>query len=288
MSNGANGLATGDRLRGTLAKATALLAGLQLIGMPAWAQRQGVDSLFPARPVGYVNDFAGILDPNSSAALESVVRRLKAATGAEVVVVTLPNIDPYEAADVALAIGRRWAVGPNRPVGDSTRNAGAIVLVVPRKDHKPGTGHVRIETGRGLEGIVTDVAAGRIRTDVMRPDLDREAYGPATLKGVQALAGLIARGYGISDTSLTSYQPVDDTGGSPVGSNFIPILFFIVFLLLASGAGGRRRRRRGVYWGGPWIGGGWGGGGGFGGGGGGFGGFGGGGGFSGGGAGGRF
>jgi uncharacterized protein len=261
---------------------------LQLIVMPAWAQTRGVDSLIPAKPVGYVNDFARILDPNSSAALDALVRRLKAATGAEVVVVTLPNIDPYEASDVALAIGRRWKVGPNRPVGDSTRNAGAIVLVVPRQNHKPGTGQVRIETGRGLEGIVTDAVAGRIRSDVMRPDLEREAYGPATLKGVQALAGVIARGYGISDTTLTGYQPVENPRGSPVGSNLIPILFFIVFILFASGAGGRRRRRGGVYWGGPWIGGGWGGGGGFGGGGGGFGGFGGGGGFSGGGAGGRF
>jgi uncharacterized protein len=265
-----------------------LLAALQLIAVPLMAQGRGIEALFPPQPVGYVNDFAGILDPPSAASLDTLVRRLKQATGAEVVVVTLPNIDPYEAADVALAIGRRWKVGPSVPIGDSTRNAGAIVLVVPRQNHKPGTGQVRIESGQGLEGIVTDVAAGRIRTDVMRPDLDREAYGPAILKGVQALAGLIARGYGVSDTTLTSYQPDENTGGgSPRGISFLPILFFIVFLLITSS---RRRRRSGIYWGGPWIGGGWGGGGGFGGGGGGggFGGFGGGGGFSGGGAGGRF
>src|SRR4051812_31803854 len=257
------------RMSGARAKATALLAVLQLIVTPAWGQTAALDSLIPARPVGYVNDFAAILDPSSSAALDALVRRLKTATGAEVVVVTLPNIDPYEAADVALAIGRRWKVGPNRPAGDSTHNAGAIVLVVPRQNHRPGTGQVRIETGRGLEGIVTDAAAGTIRTEVMRPYLDREEYGPATLKGVQALAGLIARGYGVSDTTLTAYQPVEPTGGSPVSGNLIPIFFFIVFLVLASGAGGRRRRRRGGYWGGPWVGGGWGGGGGLGGGGGG-------------------
>jgi uncharacterized protein len=276
-------------LSGTPAKITALLAVLQLTIAPLLAQSPGVEKLFPPQPVGYINDFAGILDPTSSAALDTLVRRLKRATGAELVVVTLPNIDPYEAADVALAIGRRWKVGPNVPIGDSTRNAGAIVLVVPRQNHRPGTGQVRIESGQGLEGIVTDAAAGRIRTDVMGPDLEREAYGPAVLKGVQALAGLIARGYGVSDTTLTAYQPHENNGGSSGGSSLLPILLFIVFLLIISGGfGGRRRRRGGIYWGGPWIGGGWGGGGGFGGGGGGFGGFGGGGGFSGGGAGGRF
>jgi uncharacterized protein len=254
---------------------------------PLFAQARAIDTLFPAEPVGYVNDFAGILDPGSFAGSDTLIRRLKQATGAELVVVTLPNIDPYEAADVALAIGRRWKVGPSVPVGDSTRNAGAILLVVPRQNHKPGTGQVRIESGQGLEGIVTDVAAGRIRSDVMRPELDREAYGPAILKGVQALAGLIARGYGVTDTTLTAYQPVQNPGDSrSVGSSILPLLLFLVFMLIVSRRG--RRRRSGLYWGGPWIGGGWGGGGGFGGGGGGFGGFGGGGGFSGGGAGGRF
>jgi uncharacterized protein len=275
-------------LSGTRAKATALLAVLQLIALPASAQNRALDSLIPAQPTGYVNDFARILDPASAAAINDLVLRLKTATGAELAVVTLPAIGDQDASEVARTIGRRWRVGEKAAIGDSTRNAGAVLLVVPRQNHKAGTGHVRIETGLGLEGIVTDAAAGQIRDDIMGPDLQAEAYGPAVLKGVQALSSRIARGYGVSDTMLTRYQPHDDrTGGSPVGSSLIPILFFIVFMLLASGAGGRRRRR-GVYWGGPWIGGGWGGGGGFGGGGGGFGGFGGGGGFSCGGAGGRF
>ncbi len=122
------------------------------------------------------------------------------------------------------------------------------------------------------------------------PTWTREAYGPALLKGVQTLAGEIARGYGVSDSALTAYRPPVERGsGARTLSNLLPILLFIVFIVISSRGFGGRRRRRHVYWGGgPWIGGGWGGGGGFGGGGGGFGGFGGGGGFSGGGAGGRF
>jgi uncharacterized protein len=278
-------------LSGTRAKATALLAVLQLTAATTslWAQNRGVDTLFPPRPVGYVNDFAGILDPPTEAALDSLVRKLESATGAEIAVVTLPTIGEREEEEVALAIGRRWGVGAKAEVGDPRRNAGVVVLLVPRKDHRPGTGAIRIETGRGIEGIVPDALADRIRRDVMGPDLQQEAYGPALVKGVQALVSTIARGYGVTDSALTAYRPVQDRGGGsvPVGS-FLPILLFIVFIVLASRASGGRRRRRQIYWGGPWIGGGWGGGGGFGGGRGGFGGFGGGGGFSGGGAGGRF
>jgi uncharacterized protein len=259
---------------------------LQLTGGMLWAQGPGVDSLFPARPVGYVNDFASVVDPPSRQAMEDLIARLRTATGAEVAVVTMPSIGEYDEAQVALAIGRKWKVGASAEIGDPTRNAGIVLLLVPRIDHRPGSGHIRVEVGQGLEGIVTDVAAGRIRSDVMGPELAREAYGPALVAGVQALAGLIARGYGVTDSALTATAP--DVGTSRPPPRLLSLLPLVLFVLFAAlGRRGRRGRRR-VYWGGPWIGGGWGGGGGFGGGGGGFGGFGGGGGFSGGGAGGRF
>ncbi len=288
-----NAPAQGDSLRGTRAKGIALLAVLQLTSAALFpgrstAQVQSVDTLIPAKPVGYVNDFAHLLNPSEAAPLETLLRRLQAATGAELAVVTLGNIGEQDEADVAREIGRRWGLGAKAEVGDSRRNAGAVLLVVPRQNHQVGTGHVRIEVGQGLEGIVTDAVSGRIRNDVMGPDLKQEAYGPAIRKGAEALTSLIARGYGVSDSALTAYQPPPDSGPQS-GGNLLPLLLMIFFLLMISGAfRGGRRRRSGIYWGGPWIGGGWGGGGGFGGGGGGFGGFGGGGGFSGGGAGGRF
>jgi uncharacterized protein len=279
------------------AKATALLAVLQLTGagLPAlspataWPQSPGVDSLVPAQPVGYVNDFASAIDPATEGTMEDVARRLRGATGAELTVVTLPSIGNHDAAEVALAIGRKWKVGGQAEIGDPRRNAGVVVLLVPRRSGDPNSGHIRIEVGQGLEGIVTDAAAGQIR-DLMRPHLAEGRYGDGLLLGVRTLSSLIAKGYGVTDSALTAYQPpVDSEQGSPTIGNLLPILLFVVFMLMVSGgAAGRRRKRRGVYWGGPWIGGGWGGGGGFGGGGGGFGGFGGGGGFSGGGAGGRF
>jgi len=259
---------------------------------PGLAQSPEVERLFPPQPVGHVNDFASLLDPASRDSLEDLLTRLQHATSAEVAVVTLATIDDRDEAEVALAIGRKWGVGARAEVGDPRRNAGLVLLLVPRQNHQPGTGHLRIEVGQGLEGIVTDATSGQIRREVMGPLLAREAYGPALASGVQALSGVIAKGYGVTDSTLGS-TPLPAAPSAGPGSQFVslfPILLFILFVVL-SRRGGRRRR---VYWGGgPWIGGGWGGGGfgggGFGGGGGGgFGGFGGGGGFSGGGSGGRF
>jgi uncharacterized protein len=279
-------------LSGTRAKAIALLTGLQLIAGGVAAQDAGVRSLFPARPTGYVTDAAGVVDAAAEARITDLAERLRAATGAEMAVVTLPTIGDRDEADVAREIGRAWGVGAATGIGDETRNAGLVLLVVPRQEGRPGTGRVRVEAGQGLEGIVTDATAGRVR-DLMGPSLAREDYSGAVEQGAQALAGIIARGFGVSDTALTNARPVQaPRGGGGRSLGALPIILFIFFLLLSGALGGRgRRRRRSVYWGGPWIGGGgfggggWGGGGGFGGG---FGGFGGGGGFSGGGAGGRF
>ena len=270
-------------------KAIVLLAALQLTAASAWAQVPDTDSLVPPRPVGMVNDFASVLAPAERDSLDDLLTRLRSATGAEIAVVTLASIGDRDEAEVALEIGRRWGVGAQAEIGQQTRNAGMVVLLVPRQNHQPGTGHIRIEVGQGLEGIVTDAAAGTIRREIMGPLLAQEQYGPALTAGVRELTSLVARGFGVTDTTLaTAPRAVATRPGGQLRS-LLPLLLFI-FILFMMTRGGRRRR---VYWGGgPWIGGGGWGGGGFGGvggfGGGWFGGFGGGGGFSGGGSGGRF
>ena len=279
-------------MSGTRAKATALVAALQLAAGVLLAQRPAVTDLFPAQPTGYVTDVAGVVDQGSAARMTDLIERLRSASGAEMAVVTLPTIDGYDEAEVALAIGREWGVGARAEIGDVRRNTGIVMLLVPRQEGRAGSGYLRIEVGDGLEGIVTDATSGRVR-DLIVASLEGENYGPALRAGVEALVTLIARGMGVSDSALTNARPLPSAPApsrSPLGG-LLPLLLMLFFFFVISGAFGGRRRRRRVYWGGPWIGGGWGGGGwggggGFGGGG--FGGFGGGGGFSGGGAGGRF
>ena len=94
-------------MRETRRKATALLAGLQLIAAVALAQSPEVERLIPAQPVGLVNDFASLLDPATRAELEDLLTRLRSATGAEVTVVTLPTIGDHDEGEVATAAGVR-------------------------------------------------------------------------------------------------------------------------------------------------------------------------------------
>lgn len=261
---------------------------LVLLAAPLAAQ-EGVEKLFPAQPTGYLTDVAGVVDPASAARIESVAKTLREKTGAELAVVTLPTLGRYEASDVALVIGRQWGVGAKAEVGDKIRNAGLVMLLVPRREGQPGK--IRLEVGDGLQGILTDATSGRIR-DAMRPQLAAGEYGPGLVTGVETVASLVARELGVRDSTLAPPRAAAAGRGPPIFLMLLLVFVFIAIMMAVAGSQGRnvtRGRRPRVYWGPGIGGGGWGGGGGFGGGGGGgFGGFGGGGGFSGGGAGGDF
>ena len=119
-------------------------------------------------PRGYVNDFAGVLDTASVAHMEAVIAEVRDKTRGEIAVVTLPDIRDRPASEVALQIGRQWGVGAKGEAGDPAKNLGIVVLLVPQKDHRPGTGQLFIATGRGAEGFLPDARVGRIR-DAMTP-----------------------------------------------------------------------------------------------------------------------
>ncbi|MEO8636343.1 MAG: TPM domain-containing protein [Gemmatimonadales bacterium] len=274
-------------------KATRTLGLLQLIPVLLAAQVAGpVTALFPAHPTDYLTDVAGLVDAPTAREINDLAARLRSATGAELAVVTLPTVNDRAPGDVALAIGRAWGVGGKGAIGDSARNAGLVLLVVPRTaEHK---GELYLSTGRGVEGIVTDATSGRI-LDLMIPDLREQRYGPALLLGTQAVVSTVAKGFGVTDSVIAAADPFQTSSGGSDGE-INPLVLFVIFIVISmivsaiqkNSRGGRGGRRGGGPYMGGWGGGGWGGGfggGGGGGGGGGFGGFGGGGGFSGGGAG---
>ena len=242
-------------------------------------------------PTGYVNDFAHVLDPAAVQRMEALVAEVREKTRGEIAVVTLADIGDRAPADVALQIGRQWGVGAKAEAGDPAKNLGVVVLLVPRKNHRPGSGKVFIATGRGAEGFLPDARAGRIR-DAMTPYFASERYSDGLEMGVQLIAQAFAEEFGVTLVGAARPPPASPRPGLDERQTAKLILVLVLLaVLIASRAARGRQRRRGWPW--LWTGGGWGrwgggGGGGGGGFGGGFGGFGGGGGFSGGGAGGSF
>lgn len=278
------------------ARVAALALAVAAGSLPAQA---ALDSLIPARPTGYVNDYATLLPPAKASLLTRIAEDVKAKSGGELTIVTLPDLRGRAPSEVALEIGRRWGVGEKRELGDARNNAGVVVLVVPKETNASGRGACRIETGRGTEGFITDGEAGEICRAAV-PAFVRGDYAGGIEQVGTAVAQAFAGEFGFTlDTTLVprraAPRPV------PAGSVLVPLLLVFAVILIFAALSRRGGGGRGGGFGGPGViilppmggggggwgsggfgGGGWGSGGGFGGG---FGGFGGGGGFSGGGGG---
>jgi uncharacterized protein len=270
------------------------IAGRALLGAATLLLQTGGVQIPPPR--GLVNDFANVLSPESAARIERIAQDVRDKSKGEIAVVTLPDLGGRDVSEIALRIGREWKVGNLANIGDRTRNAGAVILLVPKETSSDGRGYCRVETGQGAEGFITDATAGEICREAT-PAFRQRDYGAGLELVTQRVAERFAQEFGFTlDTSL--HAPVVERparqsrrSGGGIPPIFLLLLFFIVLSLLGRGRGGRRGCGGcfpiflpfggfGGGGGGGWSGGGFGGGGG-----GGFGGFGGGGGFSGGGGG---
>ncbi|MBC8087021.1 MAG: TPM domain-containing protein [Phycisphaerae bacterium] len=245
---------------------------------------------------GYVNDFAGVLTPETRATLTGLSERINAATRGDMVIVTIADIGDRAESDVALEIGRQWKVGANAAIGDRARNAGVVILLVPKESSSINRGACRIEVGQGSEGFITDATSGSICREAT-PYFAQRDYS----RGMELVAARVAQRYAQEFNVALDGVVVPEPQSEPTrrrgngGGNAVLVIIVVVILLSSIGKRGRGGRGGCLNMlpfllaassGGGHSRGGWGGGGGgFGGGGGGFGGFGGGGGFSGGGGG---
>lgn len=251
------------------------------IAFPALAQTS-----IPAKPAGYVNDFADVLSANARAQLTALCTEINQKGKAQIFVVTVPSLDGRSVEDYSFDLATKWGVGPKD-------TSSGVLIFFAIKDHKYWT-----QVGYGLEPILPDGKVGGFGREAI-PYLRAGNYDAAVLLMTRRVADVIAqdRGITLSVGSLPPprpQRPPENQSSGILSLLLLGVFIFIIYKMMSgSGRGGGGGSG---WWIGPMIGsamgrGGWGGGGfgggGFGGGGGGFGG-GGGGSFGGGGAGGSW
>src|SRR4051812_23077872 len=82
-------------------------------------------------PSGYVNDFAHVLSPDAASRLDALAKQVRDKSGGEIAVVTLPDLRGRPVEEISLRILREWGVGAKAAIGNQTRNAGVVILLVP-------------------------------------------------------------------------------------------------------------------------------------------------------------
>ena len=93
----------------TIARARPVLLAILVLGSLAFAS-DAFARAWP-KPEGYVSDFARIVDPASRNSIEALGRELREKTGAELAVVTLPDLGGEEVEPVAVDLFQAWGIG---------------------------------------------------------------------------------------------------------------------------------------------------------------------------------
>jgi uncharacterized protein len=224
----------------------------------------------PAKPTGYVNDFANVLSQNARNQLTALCTEIDQKAKAQIFVVAVPSLNGQPIEDFSLNLATKWGVGPKQ-----TSSGVLILLAVQDRQY-------RFEVGYGLEPILPDGKVGGFGREAV-PYLRAGNYDAALMVMTRRVADVIAqdRGIKLSAGPLPPARTDRSTGTPSGGILTLLLLGFFIFFLFKMMSGGSGRGGGSGWWIGPMIGsgmgrGGWGGGGfgggGFGGGGGGFGG----------------
>jgi len=124
---------------------------------------------------GYVNDYAGMLSPQAKATLEQELRAFEQSDSTQIVIVTIPSLEGEALEEFSVKIAEAWKIGHKG-------KDNGIIFLVSKEDRK-----LRVEVGRGLEGKLTDLMAGRIIDLVVKPKFKRGEFDNGFIAGVHAL-----------------------------------------------------------------------------------------------------
>ncbi|MDF7823147.1 TPM domain-containing protein [Pontiellaceae bacterium B12227] len=185
-------------------------------------------------PRGYVNDFAYILSEADEQRINRVIVELNQKTGAEIAVVTLKTLAGRDIDDFTNRLFEKWGVGQEG-------KDNGLMFLCAMQDRK-----MRIEVGYGLEGIISDSKAGRIRRDIITPHFKAGNPAAGILAGVRALSDVVE---GKSLNLPVSREPVKNSGsgwGWLLLFTFFGLIGLIAYIDHKRG-GGMKAVRRGRY-----------------------------------------
>ncbi|MBI5097300.1 MAG: TPM domain-containing protein, partial [Nitrospirae bacterium] len=104
---------------------------------------------------GRVNDYADMISASAEARLEEELKSFEQSDSTQIVILTIPSLEGEVIEDFGIRVADAWKIG-------QAGKDNGVILIASKEDRE-----MRIEVGRGLEGRLTDLMAGRIIDLVM-------------------------------------------------------------------------------------------------------------------------
>lgn len=125
------------------------------------------------KAVGYVNDFANVINSQAESQLAAIADSLAKEQGVEMAVVTISSIEPDDIDSYSIRLFDEWGIG-------GPEDSGLLILLVT------GSREIKVTTGYGLEGVLPDGKVGAILDQFMIPHLARNDFSTGLLEGARA------------------------------------------------------------------------------------------------------
>ena len=164
---------------------------------------------------GRIVDQSALLTPDDRQAIEAELKALEEKSTDQIVVVTVPSLQGYPIEDFSYQLGRKWGIG------QAGKNNGILLVVAPAERK------VRIEVGRGLEPIMTDVLSGLIINNAILPAFRRGDFSGGIRAGVRD----------IKDVLLGDAEAVKERakGNRPAPkTDTATLIFFVIWLAIVA------------------------------------------------------
>ncbi|MDD2851888.1 MAG: TPM domain-containing protein [Desulfuromonadaceae bacterium] len=163
---------------------------------------------------GRVNDYANMLSPDAAGRLEQLLADFEKSDSTQIVVLTIDSLEGESLEGYSIKVAEAWQIGRKK------LDNGAILLIA-KQERK-----IRIEVGRGLEGVLTDLVSGRIIRGDMSPYFRKNDYDNGIIAGVSSIIQVVRGEYQAQPRDLKQGK----NGANPVFTLLVFLLVAVVFL----------------------------------------------------------
>lgn len=173
-----------------------------------------------ARPVpelhAHITDEIGLLTPQQRQSLEKYLTDYEQKTGSQIAVLLIDNTASETIEQFSIRVADQWKLG-RKGIDDG-------VLLIVAKNNPPALRRLRLETGRGTQGVLTDMRSKQILQDVIAPYFRQNDFYNGLAAGLSAITSALDK-----ETFPENEAPAEEEKKS----SWIPFLIFLVFIFIA-------------------------------------------------------
>jgi uncharacterized protein len=170
---------------------------------------------FPAL-TGRIVDEAGLLTLSDRNAIIEDLKLLEQKSSDQIVVFTAKSLQGYPIEDFGYQLGRAWGIGQKGV------NNGIVLIVAPNERK------VRIEVGRGLEPVMTDLLSKLIIENTILPAFRRNDFAGGIKAGVHDIRDVL-----LGDADAVRDRAQAGKKRSTADDSNVALYFFIFFICVA-------------------------------------------------------